>query len=52
VFENGQVREGNRSVALAEAAGSDGLVGEGQRGGGAIWPKTINSRLSMPASWK
>jgi xanthine dehydrogenase YagR molybdenum-binding subunit len=28
VFENGQVRSGNRSVALAEAAGSDGLVGE------------------------
>jgi len=27
VFENGQVRSGNRTVALAEAAG-DGLVGE------------------------
>jgi xanthine dehydrogenase YagR molybdenum-binding subunit len=28
VFENGSVRSGNRSVALAEAAGSEGLVGE------------------------
>ncbi|WP_105382879.1 aldehyde oxidoreductase molybdenum-binding subunit PaoC [Neorhizobium alkalisoli] len=28
VFENGQVRSGNRAVLLAEAAGSDGLVGE------------------------
>lgn len=28
VFENGQVRSGNRSVALAEAAGDEGLVGE------------------------
>jgi xanthine dehydrogenase YagR molybdenum-binding subunit len=28
VFENGEVRSGNRAVALAEAAGPDGLVGE------------------------
>lgn len=28
VFENGEVRSGNRSVPLAEAAGTDGLVGE------------------------
>ncbi|MGO7212872.1 aldehyde oxidoreductase molybdenum-binding subunit PaoC [Rhizobium ruizarguesonis] len=28
VFENGEVRSGNRSVSLAEAAGPDGLVGE------------------------
>ncbi|MFF0953071.1 aldehyde oxidoreductase molybdenum-binding subunit PaoC [Rhizobium leguminosarum] len=28
VFENGDVRSGNRSVPLAEAAGPDGLVGE------------------------
>ncbi|RDJ03237.1 aldehyde oxidoreductase molybdenum-binding subunit PaoC [Rhizobium grahamii] len=28
LFENGQVRFGNRSVPLSEAAGSDGLVGE------------------------
>ncbi|MBY5436175.1 aldehyde oxidoreductase molybdenum-binding subunit PaoC [Rhizobium leguminosarum] len=28
VFENGEVRSGNRSVPLAEAAGPDGLVGE------------------------
>ncbi|MDR6817755.1 xanthine dehydrogenase YagR molybdenum-binding subunit [Neorhizobium sp. 2083] len=28
VFENGQVRSGNRSVALTDAAGEDGLVGE------------------------
>ncbi len=28
VFENGQVRSGNRSVILAEAAGPDGLIGE------------------------
>lgn len=28
VFENGQVRSGNRSVSLADAAGSEGLVGE------------------------
>lgn len=28
VFENGQVRSGNRAVALADAAGPDGLVGE------------------------
>ena len=28
VFENGEVRSGNRAVRLAEAAGSDGLVGE------------------------
>jgi xanthine dehydrogenase YagR molybdenum-binding subunit len=28
VFENGTVRSGNRSVPLAEAAGSGGLVGE------------------------
>lgn len=28
VFENGEVRSGNRSVALAEAAGPDGLLGE------------------------
>lgn len=28
VFENGQVRSGNRSVPLAEAAGPDGLSGE------------------------
>ncbi|NKL03606.1 MULTISPECIES: aldehyde oxidoreductase molybdenum-binding subunit PaoC [Rhizobium] len=27
VFENGEVRSGNRSVPLAEAAGPDGLVG-------------------------
>ncbi|MEH7911639.1 aldehyde oxidoreductase molybdenum-binding subunit PaoC [Rhizobium laguerreae] len=27
-FENGEVRSGNRSVPLAEAAGPDGLVGE------------------------
>ncbi|MBO9135208.1 xanthine dehydrogenase family protein molybdopterin-binding subunit [Rhizobium sp. B230/85] len=27
-FENGMVRSGDRSVSLAEAAGSDGLVGE------------------------
>ncbi|MGO7902602.1 hypothetical protein ACC719_34700, partial [Rhizobium ruizarguesonis] len=26
VFENGEVRSGNRSVPLAEAAGPDGLV--------------------------
>ncbi len=28
VFENGEVRSGNRAVALAEAAGHEGLVGE------------------------
>jgi xanthine dehydrogenase YagR molybdenum-binding subunit len=28
VFENGEVRSGNRSVPLTEAAGSEGLVGE------------------------
>jgi xanthine dehydrogenase YagR molybdenum-binding subunit len=28
VFENGEVRSGNRSVPLAEAAGDEGLVGE------------------------
>ncbi|KPH06519.1 xanthine dehydrogenase family protein molybdopterin-binding subunit (plasmid) [Rhizobium acidisoli] len=28
VFENGEVRSGNRSVPLAEAVGPDGLVGE------------------------
>ncbi len=28
VFENGEVRSGNRSVPLAEAAGTEGLVGE------------------------
>jgi xanthine dehydrogenase YagR molybdenum-binding subunit len=28
VFENGQVRSGNRSIALAEAAGPEGLVAE------------------------
>ncbi len=28
VFENGQVRSGNRAVPLAEAAGPDGLLGE------------------------
>jgi xanthine dehydrogenase YagR molybdenum-binding subunit len=28
VFENGQVRSGNRSIALAEAAGSEGLMAE------------------------
>jgi xanthine dehydrogenase YagR molybdenum-binding subunit len=28
VFENGEVRSGNRAVPLAEAAGADGLVGE------------------------
>jgi xanthine dehydrogenase YagR molybdenum-binding subunit len=28
VFENGQVRMGNRSVSLSEAAGPEGLVGE------------------------
>jgi len=28
VFENGEVRSGNRSVPLAEAAGPEGLVGE------------------------
>ncbi|MGR9079573.1 aldehyde oxidoreductase molybdenum-binding subunit PaoC (plasmid) [Rhizobium leguminosarum] len=28
VFENGQVRSGNRSVSLADAAGSERLVGE------------------------
>ncbi len=28
VFENGEVRSGNRSVSLAEAAGPDGLIGE------------------------
>ncbi|MGO7581681.1 aldehyde oxidoreductase molybdenum-binding subunit PaoC [Rhizobium ruizarguesonis] len=28
IFENGEVRSGNRSVPLAEAAGPDGLVGE------------------------
>ena len=28
VFENGQVRSGNRSIPLAEAAGDEGLVGE------------------------
>ncbi|AYD05229.1 aldehyde oxidoreductase molybdenum-binding subunit PaoC [Neorhizobium sp. NCHU2750] len=28
VFEGGQVRSGNRSVPLSEAAGEDGLVGE------------------------
>ncbi|MGO7718958.1 hypothetical protein, partial [Rhizobium johnstonii] len=28
VFENGEVRSGNSSVPLAEAAGPDGLVGE------------------------
>ncbi len=28
VFENGEVRSGNRSVPLAEAAGAEGLVGE------------------------
>jgi xanthine dehydrogenase YagR molybdenum-binding subunit len=28
VFENGQVRSGNRSVLLADAAGEEGLVGE------------------------
>jgi xanthine dehydrogenase YagR molybdenum-binding subunit len=28
VFENGEVRSGNRSVPLAEAAGSEGLMGE------------------------
>jgi xanthine dehydrogenase YagR molybdenum-binding subunit len=28
VFENGQVRSGNRSVQLADAAGDEGLVGE------------------------
>jgi xanthine dehydrogenase YagR molybdenum-binding subunit len=28
VFENGEVRSGNRAVALAEAAGHGGLVGE------------------------
>lgn len=28
VFENGQVRSGNRMVALADAAGAEGLVGE------------------------
>ncbi|MGK6317556.1 aldehyde oxidoreductase molybdenum-binding subunit PaoC [Neorhizobium sp. DT-125] len=28
VFENGEVRSGNRSVPLAEAAGPDGLAGE------------------------
>ena len=28
VFEDGNVRSGNRTVPLAEAAGSDGLVGE------------------------
>ena len=28
VFENGEVRSGNRSVPIAEAAGPDGLVGE------------------------
>ncbi|QPB23636.1 aldehyde oxidoreductase molybdenum-binding subunit PaoC [Rhizobium sp. 007] len=28
VFENGEVRSGNRSVSLAEAAGAEGLVGE------------------------
>ncbi|WP_208245591.1 aldehyde oxidoreductase molybdenum-binding subunit PaoC (plasmid) [Rhizobium sp. T1470] len=28
VFENGDVRSGNRSVPLAEAAGQEGLVGE------------------------
>ncbi len=27
-FENGMVRSGNRSVTLAEAAGSEGLIGE------------------------
>lgn len=27
-FENGEVRSGNRTVALAEAAGEEGLVGE------------------------
>ncbi|SMC73796.1 aldehyde oxidoreductase molybdenum-binding subunit PaoC [Rhizobium sp. RU36D] len=30
VFENGQVRSGNRAVPLAEAAGAEGLVGEDQ----------------------
>ncbi|MGO8080435.1 aldehyde oxidoreductase molybdenum-binding subunit PaoC [Rhizobium leguminosarum] len=28
VFENGQIRSGNRTVSLAEAAGPDGLIGE------------------------
>lgn len=28
VFDNGQVRSGNRSVPLAEAAGPEGLIGE------------------------
>ena len=28
VFENGEVRSGNRAVLLAQAAGDDGLVGE------------------------
>jgi xanthine dehydrogenase YagR molybdenum-binding subunit len=28
VFENGEVRSGNRSVPLSEAAGNEGLVGE------------------------
>ena len=28
VFENGQVKSGNRMVALADAAGAEGLVGE------------------------
>ncbi|MGE7368816.1 aldehyde oxidoreductase molybdenum-binding subunit PaoC [Neorhizobium sp. NPDC001467] len=28
VFQNGEVRSGNRAVPLAEAAGADGLVGE------------------------
>ncbi|OWV80397.1 xanthine dehydrogenase [Rhizobium sp. R635] len=28
IFENGEVRSGDRSVPLAEAAGADGLVGE------------------------
>ncbi|MBO0145212.1 xanthine dehydrogenase family protein molybdopterin-binding subunit [Agrobacterium sp. Ap1] len=28
VFENGEVRAGNRSVRLAEAAGAEGLIGE------------------------
>ncbi|RKE79201.1 aldehyde oxidoreductase molybdenum-binding subunit PaoC [Rhizobium sp. AG855] len=28
IFENGEVRSGNRAVPLSEAAGADGLVGE------------------------
>ncbi|WP_296076447.1 aldehyde oxidoreductase molybdenum-binding subunit PaoC [uncultured Agrobacterium sp.] len=28
VFENGEVRSGNRTVSLAEAAGDEGLIGE------------------------